>query len=67
MRLTNRVSQRRESGETKGTLDLLGRGLGSGLSSRFLSGLFTKENAQKTMNQKDENIISMSSLPGTSL
>ncbi|KAF7838317.1 Pleckstrin likey domain-containing family M member 3 [Senna tora] len=63
MSLTNRVNQRREIGETRGTLDLLGRGLGSG----FLSGLFTKEKPQKSKEHKDENIILMGSLPSTSL
>nr|KYP51560.1 Pleckstrin isogenyy domain-containing family M member 3 [Cajanus cajan] len=57
--LTNR------GGETRGGLDLLGRG---GLSPRFLSGLFAKEKPNKTREQhKDENIILMGSLPTTSL
>ncbi|XP_061336670.1 uncharacterized protein LOC133283774 [Gastrolobium bilobum] len=64
--LTNRASQR-GGGETRGTLDLLGKGLSSGLSPRFLSGLFTKEKLEKTREHKDENIILMGSLPSTSL
>ena len=64
--LTNRGSQRGGE-ETRGTLDLLGRGLSSGLSSGFLSGLFTKEKPEKTREHKDENIILMGSLPSTSL
>ncbi|KAK7350629.1 hypothetical protein VNO77_09455 [Canavalia gladiata] len=64
--LTNRRSQR-GGGETRGALDLLGRGLNSGLSTRFLSGLFTKEKPEKTREHKDENIILMGSLPSTSL
>ncbi|RDX71425.1 Differentially expressed in FDCP 8-like B, partial [Mucuna pruriens] len=54
--LTNRGSER-------GALDLLGRGLSSGL----FSGLFTKEKPDKTRDHKDENIILMGSLPSTSL
>jgi len=61
---TNRASQR---GETRGALDLLGRGLTSGFSQRFLSGLFTSEKPEKTRDHKDENIILMGSLPTTSL
>ncbi|KAK7281924.1 hypothetical protein RIF29_10305 [Crotalaria pallida] len=64
--LNSRASQR-GGGETSGTLDLLGMGLNSGLSSRFLSGLFTKEKPEKNRVHKDENIILMGSLPSTSL
>ncbi|KAI4336168.1 hypothetical protein L6164_014729 [Bauhinia variegata] len=66
MRLTNRVSQR-GSGETRGTMDLLGRGLSSGLSTRLFSGLFSKEKPDKNREPKDENIILMGSLPNTTL
>ncbi|KAL2639354.1 hypothetical protein AAZV13_06G165300 [Glycine max] len=62
--LTNRASQR-GGGESRGALNLLGRGLSSGLSPRFLSGLFTKEKPEKTRQHKDENIILMGSLPST--
>ncbi|CAJ1975122.1 unnamed protein product [Sphenostylis stenocarpa] len=65
--LTNSASQKGGGGETRGALDLLGRGLSSGLSPRFLSGLFTKEKPEKTREYKDENIILMGSLPSTSL
>jgi len=68
--LTNRGSQRGGGGggERRGALDLLGRGLSSGLSTRFLSGLFTNEKAEKSSREhKDENIILMGSLPTTSL
>ncbi|KAK7411104.1 hypothetical protein VNO78_02506 [Psophocarpus tetragonolobus] len=64
--LTNRASQR-GGGETRGALDLLGRGLSSGLAPGFLSGLFTKEKPEKSRERKDENIILMGSLPSTSL
>lgn len=65
----NRVSQRGGGGggETRGALDLLGRGLTSGLSQKFLSGFFTTEKPDKTKDHKDENIILMGSLPTTSL
>ncbi|WVZ20033.1 hypothetical protein V8G54_007355 [Vigna mungo] len=62
----NRVSQR-GGGETRGSFDLLGRGLTSGLSQKFLSGFFTTEKPDKTKDHKDENIILMGSLPTTSL
>ncbi|XP_058766357.1 uncharacterized protein LOC131639953 isoform X1 [Vicia villosa] len=42
----------------------LGKGLSSGLSPKFLSGLFSKE---KTREQQGENIILMGSLPSNSL
>lgn len=67
MTLTKRVGSQSGTDETGATLDLLGRGLASGLSSKFLSGLFSKENPKKTKEHKDENIILMGSLPGTSL
>ncbi|KAK7301540.1 hypothetical protein RJT34_12406 [Clitoria ternatea] len=64
--LINRASQT-GGGETRGAMDLLGRGLSSRLSPRFLSGLFTKEKPEKTREHKDENIILMGSLPSTTL
>ncbi|KAJ1418284.1 PX domain superfamily [Sesbania bispinosa] len=54
-------------GETRGALDLLGRGLSSGMSPRFLSGFFTKEKPERNRENKGENIILMGSLPSTSL
>ncbi|KAE9587405.1 putative Phox domain-containing protein [Lupinus albus] len=64
--LTNSISQR-GGGETRGTLDMLGSGFSSGLSSRFLSRLFTREKPENTRLHKDGNIILMGSLPSTSL
>lgn len=54
-------------GGTGGALDFLGKGLSSGLSPRFLSGLFTREKPEKTREHKGENIILMGSLPSNSL
>jgi hypothetical protein len=65
--LTNRVGQWGGGGGTRGALDLLGKGLSSGLSPRFLSGLFTKEKHDKTREHQGENIILMGSLPSNSL
>lgn len=64
--LTNRASSSQRGGG-RGALDLLGRGLSSGLSPKFLSGLFLKEKPDKTREHKGENIILMGSLPSTSL
>ncbi|MED6120460.1 hypothetical protein PIB30_020964 [Stylosanthes scabra] len=65
--LTKKPSQK-GSGDTSGTLDLLGRGLSSaGLSPKLLSGLFSREKPDKTREHKDENIILMGSLPSNSL
>ncbi|KAK4264349.1 hypothetical protein QN277_025543 [Acacia crassicarpa] len=52
---------------TRGSSFFSGRGLPSGSSSSFLSGLFAKEDPQKTRDHKDENIILMGSLPSISL
>lgn len=62
----NRVSHW-GGGGTKGAFDLLGKGLSSGLSPKFLSGLFTKEKPEKTRERQGENIILMGSLPSNSL
>jgi len=62
----NKVSQW-GGGGTKGAFDLLGKGLSSGLSPKFLSGLFTKEKPEKTREHQGENIILMGSLPSNSL
>ncbi|XP_019437167.1 PREDICTED: uncharacterized protein LOC109343381 isoform X1 [Lupinus angustifolius] len=64
--LTDSVNQRGD-GETRGPLDMLGSGFSSGLSSRFLSRLFTREKPENTRVHKDGNIILMGSLPSTSL
>nr|XP_004501918.1 uncharacterized protein LOC101494695 isoform X2 [Cicer arietinum] len=64
--LTNRANQM-GGGGTGGALDFLGKGLSSGLSPRFLSGLFTREKPEKTREHKGENIILMGSLPSNSL
>ncbi|CAK8566762.1 unnamed protein product [Lathyrus sativus] len=45
----------------------LGKGLSSGLSPKFLSGLFSKEKPEKTREHQGENIILMGSLPSNSL
>lgn len=45
----------------------LGNGLSSGLSPKFLSGLFSKEKPEKTREHQGENIILMGSLPSNSL
>ncbi|EXB29616.1 Pleckstrin homology domain-containing family M member 3 [Morus notabilis] len=49
-------------------VDLLGKGLSSGLSVGFLSALFTKAKPDKIGEHKDDdNVILMGSLPSTSL
>lgn len=49
-------------------VDLIGKGLSSGLNVGFLSGLFTKAKPEKLGEHKDnDNVILMGSLPSTSL
>ncbi|XP_030495633.2 uncharacterized protein LOC115711434 isoform X1 [Cannabis sativa] len=66
--LTKRVSRSRASGESSGALDLLGKGLSSGLNVGFLSGLFTKTKPDNLgVHKNSDNVILMGSMPSTSL
>ncbi|PON72208.1 Phox domain containing protein [Parasponia andersonii] len=63
-----RVDDRWAGGESSGALDLLGKGLSSGLNVGFLAGLFTKAKPENLGVHKDsDNVILMGSLPSTSL
>lgn len=55
-------------GDANGTLDLLGRQDDSWSSANFLSGLFSKAKLEKLLVRKgQDNVISMGSLPSSSL